>query len=518
VDAAARYGEARTRVAGSLEERALHGGENLYDAVPYPSLAFDHTHPDQMAAMATLHGLDPAPVEHCRVLEIACGEGGNLIPMAYAIPGSEFVGFDLAGLPIERGQGRIRELGLENIRIFQADLMNVGAELGQFDYIIAHGLYAWVPEAVSERALGLCAESLTANGIAFISYNTLPGGYVRNIVRETLLDRVTGGGDVERQVKDGIAFLRSLLSARPENDAFRVLIEGHLEKMDERNANAVFHDEFSAVNRPMHFTEFAERAARHGLQYVSEAVLPPPPDPSYKFELRSAIDRATGGDLLKQEQLLDVARVRKYREDLLCRASCEVQRDFTIDRFKKMLLRSEAASAPAGDSAATAFKLPSGIKMESNHPAVTMLLRELEGAWPHALSFAELEPRIERETGYKFDSDGAALLMRLAISKFVDLHRWSAPLAKEIGERPRASAYARQEIRTGSQATSLLHILVKLEDAVSRRLLGLLDGTRNRGELAAMLIAEFPEMSVKEIEEGIEAGLRVFYRAGFLEV
>jgi hypothetical protein len=33
-----------------------------------------------------------------------------------------------------------------------------------------------------------------------------------------------------------------------------------------------------------------------------------------------------------------------------------------------------------------------------------------------------------------------------------------------------------------------------------------------------MLIAEFPEMSVKEIEEGIEAGLRVFYRAGFLEV
>ena len=75
-----------------------------YDAVPYPCAAYVHTHPNQLAVMALLHGLDPAPVDRCRVLEIGCNDAGNLIPMAYAIPGSEFVGFDLAAEPIERAR------------------------------------------------------------------------------------------------------------------------------------------------------------------------------------------------------------------------------------------------------------------------------------------------------------------------------------------------------------------------------------------------------------------------------
>jgi tRNA G46 methylase TrmB len=96
----------------------MDAAQNPYDTIQYPSLAFTHTHPDRLAAMAILHGLSPAPVENCRVLEIGCSDGGNLIPMAYAIPAAEFVGFDLAQAPIERGQARIRELGLKNARMF----------------------------------------------------------------------------------------------------------------------------------------------------------------------------------------------------------------------------------------------------------------------------------------------------------------------------------------------------------------------------------------------------------------
>ena len=78
-----------------------------YNTFVYPGFSFPESHPDRLAAMAILHGLTPAPVERCRVLEIGCNEGANLIPMAYAIPTSEFVGFDLARLPVERGQQRI---------------------------------------------------------------------------------------------------------------------------------------------------------------------------------------------------------------------------------------------------------------------------------------------------------------------------------------------------------------------------------------------------------------------------
>src|ERR1022692_992009 len=104
--------------------------QDSHNTFAYPGFPYPNTHPDRLAAMAILHGLSPAPVEHCRVLEIACNEGANLIPMAYAIPGSEFVGFDLAGLPIGRGEERVHELGLRNVRLFEGDLLGVGTELG----------------------------------------------------------------------------------------------------------------------------------------------------------------------------------------------------------------------------------------------------------------------------------------------------------------------------------------------------------------------------------------------------
>src|SRR5271166_2426101 len=104
-------------IAMDTKKEALYvpGEKDAYDAVAYPSFPYPDTHPDRLAAMVILHGLSPAPVERCRVLEIACNEGANLIPMAYAIRGSEFVGFDLARLPIERGQAGIRELALTNV-------------------------------------------------------------------------------------------------------------------------------------------------------------------------------------------------------------------------------------------------------------------------------------------------------------------------------------------------------------------------------------------------------------------
>ncbi len=38
------------------------------------------------------------------MLEIGCGNGSNVIPMAYGLPGSEFVGVDLAAKPVEVAQ------------------------------------------------------------------------------------------------------------------------------------------------------------------------------------------------------------------------------------------------------------------------------------------------------------------------------------------------------------------------------------------------------------------------------
>ena len=51
------------------------------------------------------------------MLELGCGDGGNLIPMALALPGASFVGVDAAPKAIARGQGLIAELRLENVTL-----------------------------------------------------------------------------------------------------------------------------------------------------------------------------------------------------------------------------------------------------------------------------------------------------------------------------------------------------------------------------------------------------------------
>ncbi len=490
--------------------------QNLHDTFAYPGFPYPETHPDRLAAMAILHGLTPAPVEQCRVLEIACNEGGNLIPMAYAIPMSKFVGFDLARLRIERGQERIRDLGLTNVRIFESDLLDAGSELGQFDYIIAHGLYAWVPEPVRERMMALCGELLAPNGIVFVSYNALPGGHLRKMLREMMLYHVKGIEEPHKRVSESIAFLHFLLESRPEDDAYRLLIQKQLEQMEMRRPELTFHDWLTEAYHPVLFSEFAEHARRHGMQYLSEALLPPMTDPWYRSEIRSAVEGAAGGDILKQEQVLDFMRGRMFRQTLLCRAERVVRRDFPAEHLRGLLLASQATSAPGETPGTKVFTLPTGVRMESNHAGAIALLGELEAKWPRALSLEDLEPQLA-SAGFLLDEEGVTLLMRLVVARFVEIHAWRPPVAGEISRHPRASACMRLEARTRAFATTLLHGTLRLDDPVLVSLLKLLDGTRDRRALLDAIKGEFPAMSQEELEAGIEPTLRRLHHAGALE-
>src|SRR6516165_12727057 len=102
--------------------------QESYDAVPYESLPFNETHPDRLAALATLFGMSPAPAERCRVLELGCASGGNLIPMAVALPGSSFVGVDLSPRQIADGNEVVRALNLSNIELRSLDIRTIGAD------------------------------------------------------------------------------------------------------------------------------------------------------------------------------------------------------------------------------------------------------------------------------------------------------------------------------------------------------------------------------------------------------
>jgi hypothetical protein len=82
-----------------MQERNKVVGDKLqqsYEDVPYAHLSYPQAHPDRLGMLATIMEMQPAPVTDCRVLELECAVGGNIIPMAYGLPESRFLGIDFS--------------------------------------------------------------------------------------------------------------------------------------------------------------------------------------------------------------------------------------------------------------------------------------------------------------------------------------------------------------------------------------------------------------------------------------
>jgi trans-aconitate methyltransferase len=203
-----------------MTDITVAGGEakSSYDEVPYESHPFSQTHPDRLATLGRLFGMAPAPVERCRALELGCASGGNLIPMACQLPGSEFVGVDNSRREVEMGRGIIAALGLTNVRIEPASILDVDDSWGRFDYIIAHGVYSWVPDHVQDKMLAICAANLPPQGIAYVSYNTYPGWHMREMIRHMMLYHVAQFPDAQQRLQQARALVDFLARSTPTQD------------------------------------------------------------------------------------------------------------------------------------------------------------------------------------------------------------------------------------------------------------------------------------------------------------
>jgi methyltransferase-like protein/SAM-dependent methyltransferase len=493
---------------------------NVYDRVPYPSLAFLQTHPNRLAVMGTLFGINPVAVERCRVLEIACGNGSNLIPMAYGLPGSEFVGVDLAAKPVELARERIRGLGLKNIQIEETDLMVVGPDFGEFDYIIAHGVYAWVPKAVQEKILAICKANLSTNGIAFVSYNTNPAGHVRGILREMMQFHGRCMAETRNPVKQCRDFLEVILKATDARSPWKAVFEEELNLMFNRNENVVYHDDLGECFLPVSFGDFAAQAAHCGLQFLSEANLNDVLEPGLREEALAALNQLAEGDLIAYQQYIDFARYRRFRQTLLCHSELRLRREGVLAQARKLLVASPLrATAERPDGSVEFCNIRGPGTLTTNNPTIIAILRRLEEIWPCAERFEELAntmlPLVPEEQRTEVLDGLAQAILRLGAKMLADLRTYELPLAARVSEKPTASLLARLMVEEGGTVTTLLHTQLNIEDQQGRRFLQLLDGTRDRYALTDALAAESPS-DRETIARQVDGNLVNFYRMGLL--
>lgn len=439
------------------------GAPTIYDLVTYPSAAFGQTHPDRLGAVAAMHGLPYAPCEQARVLEVGCGDGLNLIALAVAWPQGTFEGFDLAPSAIARGQAMIEALGLTNVRLAALDIRDAAPEPDTFDYVIAHGLYSWIPETVRDALMALIDRALTLSGVAFVSYNALPGGYLRIMARDMLLDGLEGVDDPKQRLQRALAMLKGFVDERAVEDFGRTVMRTMCQRFLQNTPEALFHDELADVFEPVYLKTFVAHAARHGLQFLGEADLELARD-GFDDGARSAVAAA---------QIGDFAAVRTFRQTLLVRAAARPARRLDPQNLRELYL---SFRPQEGRSKELATLLDADSALERVHACA-------QRAWPDHLRFADI-PDGEPALGGLFE---------LCVKGFVRLHAGPAPFAVDPGPKPCASPLVRLEIASGSGlVTTLAPFKLHLPDDV-RQFIGLMDGSRSIDELASAAASLFDD-------------------------
>jgi methyltransferase-like protein len=489
-----------------------------YDRTPYTSDAFPQSAPGRLAAIAHVFGLETPDVAGARVLEIGCAAGGNLIPFAAAHPKARVVGIDLSQVQVDRGRARVQALGLGNLELLPGDVARMDlAALGQFDFVIAHGVYSWVPPDVQDAILAAFRRVMAPQGVAYTSYNVYPGWKAKETMRDAMLLASGASTTPDAKVLEARRMVDFLQEVAPaEGVLARVLAE--FKARDEGFADSyLLHDELETFNAPCYFYEMVGRAGAHGLSYLAEAHPESMFPANHGPKVADYVHAKCGGVQVLVEQYMDFVVNRIFRETLLVHADRAPQIRYDLDRSRYGRLHFAAWTPPVEgptrmDHSRQEYLEADGATLFTNDPGIKAALEALNARWPWTLSRQELVDAVHARlvaSGFTPDADLADHvdgLLEVLIAQGQVQYRLD-PIVPEPAAAPlRLDRSVRRmaELTRGERDASIFNLWHEplLPSPVDRHLLPLLDGTRDRDALLDALLAIDQESPIELERDG----------------
>jgi len=437
--------------------------------------------------------------------------------MAQATPDGEFVGIDLANRQIQEGQDKLRCLGMKNVTLKQMSIMDITHQLGKFDYIVVHGVYSWVPAEVQDKILQVCHDNLTSNGIAYVSYNTYPGWYVQNTLRELMLYHTQQFPQIPlkmEQAKAALQLFEQLL--KTQTGPYSFLLKQHIERLLKERDDYLFHEYLERNNVPMFFSQFMDRATRYGLHYLADS------DVGSMFATHLAPEIADilrpVDDPIRQEQLLDFVTNRSFRRTLLCRQPVATQ-------IVPQAVTGFHLAAPLVALSPTP-NLTEGIEEEFQHSlsdqkwsttsaVVKALSLCLGRAWPQSLSFGELLQQVHSRldvTPGKVDSPQLQdplinSLIALYLKENVELFRYPPQLTRTVSACPLTTPLTRLQAHRET-VTNVYGGNDSFGPGITF-LLGCLDGHQDRAALINLVLQQVETGQLEIVWSGNRFSFRI---------
>jgi methyltransferase-like protein/2-polyprenyl-3-methyl-5-hydroxy-6-metoxy-1,4-benzoquinol methylase len=486
-----------------------------YDEIQYVSFPYQQSHPDRLSAVAKLLGIDAPKIETARVLELGCAAGNNLIPMAENMPQGKFLGIDYSEPQAARGKKLIEELKLKNIEIRHANIMDIGPKEGQFDYIIVHGIFSWVPKEVQEKILEICKKNLSPNGVAYVSYNVCPGWRMRGMIRDMMLYHTKRFATPQQKLQQARALLEFMVQSVPQdNNPYGSFLKSELELLRQQSDNYLFHDHMEENNSPCYFHEFVERADKHGLRYLGDADMRTMSTHDLHAEAKKLL--TTAPNQIESEQYMDFLRNRMFRMTLLVhgdkapvlQVNTKQVRDFHIAGTLRV---KENAPALHSNEPET-YIVPTGGEATARDPLVKAAMRVLTETWPERVSFQKLVELASTKLGLQVPTDeaginrvtdqiGSALLLFYTGLPMgaIELSLRPLPAARQASDKPKVPALVRMQAASDGILTNLRHQTIRIGD-FEKFVVPMLDGTKTKKEIVTALqdLAQKQQLQIRE--------------------
>ncbi len=458
-----------------------------YDIVPYESKPLEQSRPAHLSVIGSLFGMQPPDFRSARVLEIGCATGVNLLPMAALHPQASFLGIDISRNQIETGQQFLTELGLSNVTLRHLSITELEEE--PFDYILCHGVFSWVDATVRQAILRKTGQLLTANGIAYISYNTLPGWNMIRSLREMMQFHTQNIEDPEHKATQArllLTFLRDNAACDAQSP-YRQVLASEVDLLTGKAGKYLLHDHLAYHNTPFYFHQFYNMAKSVGLQYLGEAQLPSLFTTNFSPEAQALLNATD--DIFLREQYMDFLTNRRFRMTLLCRDHIALQRNVTPNALEGFYLHSlmqPDEKATAAMDGLRVFSTPQGARIQTAHPMTLALLTAMAERRGHPFRLSELIHSVsEQGAGWSRSALSANVqewLLSLLYNGGLVPTAEAPAYAAQPSRHPEAWSFARAQARRQEWVTNLRHEPVSL-DPPTRILFNQVDGTRTQDEL-----------------------------------
>ncbi|MCS7009305.1 MAG: class I SAM-dependent methyltransferase, partial [Chthoniobacterales bacterium] len=408
--------------------------------------------------------------------------------------------------------------GIKNVRLIADNLAQVGPDYGKFDFIIAHGLYSWVPDEVQDAILRICRENLAPQGVAYVSYNCLPGWRFRGALRDMMIMHTRNFPDINQKVQQSRALLKFLAEACDENTAYGKHLRGELELFSRCDDSYIAHEFLEDENRPLYFVDFLAQAAKHDLQYLGEAELSTMLTENLPPQAAETL-RKLKLPQVDVEQYMDFIRNRMFRSTLLVHKEVPINRNIDPSLVEQFYISPlvELSNPDAPPSEDAIYKYPAGGEIRLTEPFGKSLLRSIWEQGYHAVSCREViekaldaAPLPEGITRETLRSQLQTALVSWAFRKIVDFYTAPLNYRKASSQLPEALPFTRWQAHTSQRLTNQRGEMIP-SDPFANKLVQLCDGTHDSTALQLKLssAAEAREFTINENDKPIEDPIRL---------